>query len=167
MTVLDNPAQPAPSWAQLTAGGQCGSATGARATGESGLMIDGFPRQAAGPRFRFADANPTEAGRSYAQSLFAELPYMVGVLVRWELHLTEVEWDRLVTTGAALDVTGPGEFRVPFTLDVVASPPDRAGRAPDGVCADCWGTGYEIDSDATMTGVLGGLFVCFCTGLWV
>jgi len=34
-------------------------------------------------------------------------------------------------------------------------------------CDDCWGTGYEIDSDATMTGVMGGLFRCFCTGAWV
>jgi hypothetical protein len=29
------------------------------------------------------------------------------------------------------------------------------------------GTGYEIDSDATMTGVMGGLFRCFCAGVWV
>jgi hypothetical protein len=80
--------------------------------------------------------------------------------------LTEGQWDGLVVTGAALDVTGLGEYRVPFTLDVIASPPDRAGRMPDGVCPDCWGTGWGIDSDATMTGVLGGLFRCFCAGAW-
>jgi hypothetical protein len=130
-------------------------------------MCDGLPRQAAGPRFRFSEPNPAAPGRSYAQSLFADLPYMVGVLVRLDLHLSEAEWDCLVVTGAALDVAGPGEFRVPFTLDVVASPPDRAGRAPDGACPDCWGTGYAIDDDATMTGVLGGLFACFCVKAWV
>ena len=90
--------------------------------------MTGCPTQAAGPRFRFAQPNPAGvAGRTYAQSLFAELPYMVGVLVRRDLHLTETQWDGLVVTGAALDVTGPGEYRVPFTLDVIASPPDRAG----------------------------------------
>jgi hypothetical protein len=126
-------------------------------------MCDGLLRQAAGPRFRFVEPNPAAAGRSYAQSLYADLPYMVGVLVRWDLHLTEAEWNCLVAEGAALDVTGSGEYRVPFTLDVVASPPDRPGRAPDEVCGECWGTGYGIDDDQTMTGVLGGLFVCFCT----
>lgn len=132
------------------------------------LLCDGLPRQAAGPRVRFAESNPAGApGRTYAQSLFAELPYMVGVLVRADLHLTEAQWDGLVATGAALDVTGAGQYRVPFTLDVIASPPDRVGRAPDGVCDDCWGTGWEIDSDGTMTGVLGGLFRCFCNGAWV
>jgi len=59
------------------------------------LLCDGLPRQAAGPRFRFGEANPVAVGRSYAQSLFADLPYMVGVLVRWELHLTEAEWNCL------------------------------------------------------------------------
>jgi len=91
---------------------------------------------------------------------------MVGVLVRLDLHLTEPAWDRLVTTGAALALAGPAEYRVPFTLDVVASPTHRAGRAPDGACPDCWGSGYGVDEDATMTGVLGGLFVCFCAGTW-
>ena len=91
---------------------------------------------------------------------------MVGVLVGRELGLTGPQWDGLVVSGGVLDVTGTGEYRVPFTLDVVASPPDRAGRPPDDVCLDCWGTGYEIDSDATMTGILGGLFVRFCTGRW-
>jgi hypothetical protein len=133
-----------------------------------GVSCDGLPRQAAGPRVRFAESNPAGVpGRTYAQSLFAELPYMVGVLVRAELHLTEAQWDGLVATGAALEVTGPGQYRVPFTLDVIASPPDRAGHAPDGVCDDCWGTGWEIDSDGTMTGVVGGLFRCFCAGVWV
>jgi hypothetical protein len=132
------------------------------------VLSDGLPRQAAGPRFRFAQPNPAGvAGRTYAQSLFVELPYLVGVLVRRDLRLTEAEWDGLVCAGVALDVTGPEEYRVPFTLDVIASPPDRAGQPPDDVCADCWGTGYEIDSDATMTGVLGGLFRCFCAGAWV
>ena len=128
------------------------------------VLCDGLPREAAGVRFRFGEANPTAAGRTYAQSLYSDLPYMVGVLVRWHLHLTADEWDLLVTTGAALDVTGSEELRMPFTLDVVASPPCRAGRAPDGVCPDCWGTGHCIDDDATMTGVLGGLFVCSCSG---
>jgi hypothetical protein len=131
------------------------------------VLCDGLPRDAAGPRFRFGEVNPTAGGRTYAQSLFPDLPYLVGVLVRLELHLTEAEWDCLVTSGAALDVTGMGEFRVPFTLDVIASPPCRAGRVPDEVCLDCWGTGYSIDDDATMTGVLGGLFVCFCAQAWV
>jgi hypothetical protein len=130
------------------------------------VLCDGLPQHSAGPRFRFCEANPVAPGRTYAQSLLADLPYMVGVLVRLDLHLTEMEWDCLVTTGAALDVAGPGEFRVPFTLDVIASPPDRTGRAPDGVCPDCWGTGYDIDTDATMTGVLGALFVCFCARAW-
>ena len=77
------------------------------------VLCDGLPRQAAGPRFRFIQPNPAgAAGRSYAQSLFAELPYMVGVLVRRDLHLTEDQWDGLVATGAALDVAGPGEYRV-------------------------------------------------------
>jgi hypothetical protein len=128
-----------------------------------GVLCDGLPRQAAGPRFRFAEPNPTVAGRSYAQSRFAELPYMVGVLVRLDLRLAEDEWNDLAARGAVLSVTGLGEYRVPFTLDVVASPPDRPGRAPDEVCGECWGTGYGIDDDQTMTGVLGGLFVCFCT----
>ena len=133
-----------------------------------GVSCDRLPRHAAGPRFDFAQPNPAGvSGRTYAQSLFAELPYMVGVLVRAELQLTEAQWDGLVATGAALDVTGPGQYRVPFTLDVIASPPDRAGHPPDGVCDDCWGTGWEIDSDGTMTGVVGGLFRCFCAGVWV
>ena len=56
------------------------------------LLCDGLPRQAAGPRVRFAESNPAGApGRTYAQSLFAELPYMVGVLVRADLHLTEAQ----------------------------------------------------------------------------
>ena len=45
---------------------------------------------------------------------------MVGGLVRRDLHLTEEQWDGLVATGSALDVTGPGQYRVPFTLDVIA-----------------------------------------------
>jgi hypothetical protein len=137
-----------------------------KAAGAATLTCDGLPQQAAGPRFRFAEPNPVAPGRTYAQSLFADLPYLVGVLVRWELHLTEAEWDCLVAAGAALDVTGAGEFRVPFTLDVIASPPVRAGRPPDEVCGDCWGTGYGIDDDASMTSLLGGLFVCFCTAAW-
>ena len=93
---------------------------------------------------------------------------MVGVLVRPDLHLTEAQWDRLVATGAALDVTGPGEYRVPFTLDVIASPPDRAGRAPDGVCDGLLGHRLRRSTATrTMTGVLGGLFRCFCAGAWV
>src|SRR3954471_8825886 len=108
-----------------------GTSTAPRPARES-VLCDGLPRQAAGPRVRFAESNPAGVpGRTYAQSLFAELPYMVGVLVRVDLQLTETQWDGLVATGAALDATGPGEYRVPFTLDVVASPPDRAGRAPD------------------------------------
>ena len=128
----------------------------------------GSPIRRLGPGSASRSPNPAGVpGRTYAQSLFAELPYMVGVLVRAELHLAEEQWDGLVVTGAALDVTGLGQYRVPFTLDVIASPPDRAGRAPEGVCGDCWGTGWEIDSDATMTGVVGGLFRCFCAGVWV
>lgn len=133
-----------------------------------GIACDGLPRQAAGPRFQFRQPNPAGVpGRTYAQSLFAELPYLVGVLVRAELCITEQQWDGLVVTGGVLDVTGPWEYRVPFTLDVIASPPDRAGRAPDGVCEDCWGTSWEIDSDGTMSGVVGGLFRCFCSGAWI
>ncbi len=133
---------------------------------DDGLMCDGLPRQAAGPRFRFNQPNPVAAGRTYAQSLYAELPYLVGVLVRGDLRLSETEWDCLVVTGAALDVTGSGEYRVPFAFDLTASVLERPGRAPDGVCPDCWGTGMEIDSDGTITGVLGQLFVCFCARPW-
>lgn len=129
-------------------------------------MCDGLPRHAAGPRFRFNQSNPVAQGCTYADTTFADLPYMVGVLVRGELHLTDAEWDCLVAAGAALDVTGPGEYRVPFTLDVTASPPERIGRPPDDVCGECWGTGYDIDADRSMTGVLGALFVCFCAGVW-
>lgn len=138
-----------------------------RTSGTDRLMCDGLPRLAAGPRFRFGQPNPVVARRAFAQSLFEDLPYMIGVLVRYELGLTAAEWDCLVAGGVALDVTGPGEYRVPFTLDVIASPPDRAGSAPEGVCGDCWGTGYDIDNDASMTGVVGGLFRCFCAGVWV
>ncbi len=131
-----------------------------------GALCDGLPRQAAGPRFRFDQPNPVAARRTYAQSLYAELPYLVGVLVRGDLRLSETEWDCLVVTGAALDVTGAGEYRIPFTFDLTASVLERPGRAPEGVCPDCWGTGMEIDSDGTITGVLGQLFVCFCARPW-
>ena len=76
----------------------------------------------------FAQLNPVgAAGRTYAQSLFAELPYMVGVLVRRDLHLTEDQWDGLVATCFALDVAGPGEYRVPSRS--TSSPPRRTGQA--------------------------------------
>ena len=141
-----------------------GGADGAPAPADSvRLLCDGLPSQAAGPRFRFSEPNPVAAGRTYAQSLFQDLPYMVGVLVRRELHLTEPEWNDLVTTGGALDVTGPGECRMPFTLDAFASAPYWPDeQAPKEVCPDCWGSGYSVDDDATMTGALGRLFVCFC-----
>ncbi len=122
--------------------------------------------QAAGPRFRFDEPNPTVAGRTYAQSLYAELPYMVSVLVRTELQLTEAVWDCLVTAGVSLHVTGSGEYRIPFTFDLIAPVLERPGQPPEGVCPDCWGTGMEIDSDGTITGVLGQLFVCFCARPW-
>ena len=95
------------------------------------VMCDGLLRQAAGPRFRFSESNPAGTGRTYAQSRFAELPYLVGVLVHRDLGLSEVEWDDLVAVGAVLALTGPGEYRVPFTLDVIASParPGRTGPA--------------------------------------
>ena len=73
------------------------------------VLSDGLPRQAAGPRFRFAQPNPAGvAGRTYAQSLFVELPYMVGVLVRRDLRLTEAEWDGLVCAGVCAGRDGPG-----------------------------------------------------------
>jgi hypothetical protein len=131
------------------------------------VMCDGLPRQAAGPRFRFDQLNPAVAGgRTYAQSLFAELPYMVGVFVRTELRLTEEAWDSLVLAGGVSQIAGPGEYRIPFTLDVVVPVAERPGRVPDEVCPGCWGTGYEIDSDATMTGTMGRLYVCCCAGTW-
>ncbi len=122
--------------------------------------------QAAGPRFRFDEPNPTVTGRTYAQSLYAELPYMVSVLVRTELQLTEAVWDCLVTAGVSLHVTGSGEYRMPLTLDVIAAPTGHPDRAPAGVCPDCWGSGYSVDEDGTMTGVVGRLFVCFCAQGW-
>jgi hypothetical protein len=74
-----------------------------------GVLCDGLPRQAAGPRFRFAQLNPAGvAGRTYAQSLFVELPYLVGVLVRRDLHLSEAQWDGLVATGAPCTSRGRG-----------------------------------------------------------
>jgi hypothetical protein len=131
------------------------------------VMCDGLPRQAAGPRFRFDQLNPTITGRrTYAQSLLAELPYMVGVFVLAELGLTEEAWDGLVLAGASGEIAGSGEYRIPFTLDVIVAVAERPGRVPDEVCAGCWGTGYEIDSDATMTGTRGRLCVCSCAGTW-
>ncbi len=126
----------------------------------------GLAAGAAEPRFRFDELNPTVAGRSYARSLYAELPYMVSVLVRTELHLTEAVWDCLVIAGVALHVTGPGEYRMPLTLDVIAPPMGHPDRAPAEVCPDCWCSGYSVDEDGTMTGVLGRLFVCVCAGAW-
>jgi hypothetical protein len=131
-----------------------------------GSAATGRTAGATAPRFRFDEPNPTVMGRTYAQSLYAELPYMISVLVRTELHLTEAAWDSLVTAGVSLHLTGSGEYRMPLTLDVIAPPMQHPGRAPADVCPDCWGSGYSVDEDGTMTGVVGRLFVCFCAQRW-
>ena len=166
MTVLDDPPRPAPSWAPRTASGPHEQTTGARAARDFDQTIDGLSRHAAGPRFRFTDTNPV-TGRSYGRSSWSDLPYLIWVLVRDEVRLTDAEWDCLVASDSALDVVGSGEFRIPFTLDVTAVAHRRVGRPPEGVCGDCWGTGFDFDFDASMTGIADALFVCECAGGWM
>lgn len=117
-------------------------------------------RPAAGPSFRFTDRNPL-TGVSFARSAFEDLPYLVGVLVRRELLLSDMEWDCLLTSGSTLFVTGRGEFRVPFALAPTAERPPPC--LSPGMCRDCRGSGYTQDTDLSMTGVANAWAACMCT----
>jgi hypothetical protein len=120
---------------------------------------------AAGLRFRFTDVNPL-TGLSYARCWWEDLPYLVGVFVREHLELTSREWDALVIRDAVLDLVGRGDYELPFTVGVPLVIPARVGPVPHGRCPDCWGTGLDIDFDASMTGVRDALYVCYCIEAW-
>jgi hypothetical protein len=129
-------------------------------------MVDGQSHDVAGVRFRFTDCNPLTR-KPYACSRWWELPYLIGWLLREELQIPDVVWDCLVSRGSALDMVGPWEYRVPFTLDATAVTSRRIGRPPEDACREWWDSGLDVDTDTSMTGVTNAVFVCECIGDWV
>jgi hypothetical protein len=133
-------------------------------------VIDELPAHAAGLRFRFTDRNPL-TGMPYASSPWPDLPYLIRVLIRDQLLITEAAWVCLLARSRVLDMVGPWQFWIPFTLDLAvdttAVAHRRCGRPPDGVCGNCWGTGIEFDDDSSMTGTANALYVCSCMGAWL
>jgi hypothetical protein len=141
------------------------------------VLCDGLLRHATGLRFRFTDRNPLTDG-PYGASLWDDLPYCIGVLVRQELRVGPEEWDRRVAAGVTADVVGPGEYVVPLTVGLlppylricVGLPGEVGALTPrgllglDALCPDCWGSGLQVDYDASMTGFRNALFLCCCMG---
>lgn len=113
--------------------------------------------------FAFTDLNPI-TGRPLHTATHDDLPFMVSVLVK-RLVVDVDEWDALVAAGHGLDVVGDGLHRTPFAMLPVPGPrPMLPGRLGDD-CLDCGGGGIDVDTDATISGTLGALTACICTGV--
>lgn len=118
--------------------------------------------------FRFVDVNPWRPDASYSTSRYAELPPYAARHV----PVTEQVWDGLVrrdATDRVVDV-----WCLHSLAELVGWLVDQENRAvPAEVCPECWGTTVARDWDGSITGRLGGLYLCGCialaveTGQWV
>lgn len=128
---------------------------GALALAEVGPYVVEVPE-----RFRFSDENPLTL-EPYARGKFGDLPPYIETVIMDELELSPQEWDDLVEQGEVYSVVGPSqEFSLARFLRVVRK---RKGcEGPKGVCGDCWGTMAVDDFDGSMTGRVGGVYVCHC-----
>ncbi|MEU4739078.1 hypothetical protein AB0G02_01260 [Actinosynnema sp. NPDC023658] len=103
-------------------------------------------------------------GVALCASRFDDLPEFIALVVE-HMGFTASQWDRLVRAGEVVEEVDCHRARViPWTLNRPLSRPP-AGKAPEGTCPDCWGTCVEIDTDGSLTGVVGASLVCLCTRL--
>jgi hypothetical protein len=110
--------------------------------------------------FRFTDANP-EMGRSYAESVFRDLPEFMQDFVEDVLDLCVEKWNVLVALGKVLEFTGTGRYTIPASLPCVRRLA-RRGEGRSGFCPECDGSLVMIDTDGSYTGVLGTPVICTC-----
>ncbi|MEU4743607.1 hypothetical protein AB0G02_24515 [Actinosynnema sp. NPDC023658] len=116
-----------------------------------------------GREFHFWDVNPL-TGVALCASRFDDLPEFIALVVG-QMGFSAAQWDRLVRAGGVVEEVDCHRARViPWTLNrPLSSPP--VGKAPEGTCVECWGTCVEIDTDGSLTGVVGASLVCICTRL--
>ncbi len=111
-------------------------------------------------RFRFSDENPLTL-EPYARGRFGDLPPYIEHVITYVLELSAAQWDALVDADEVYSVVGPfQEFSLAGFLRSVRERGDWDG--PSHVCGDCWGTLAARDYDGSVTGRIGGVYVCFC-----
>jgi len=111
-------------------------------------------------RFRFSDDNPLTL-EPYARSRFDDLPGYAQDVVENRLGVKPAAWDALVDQGEAYGTTG---YRRAYSITgwLRSTRQHRHGTPPSGVCAECWGTCVELDTDGSLTGTVDQPVVCFC-----
>lgn len=106
--------------------------------------------------FRFVDTNPM-VGEPYSTSFARDLP-------PWamrEVPVTPEAWDSLVHAGATARVVDP--FRLCSLADIAVGLRLAAlGAPPPEVCVECWGTVVAVDTDGSLSGRVGALYLCSC-----
>lgn len=108
--------------------------------------------------FRFADQNPL-AGEPYLTSPMELLPPWAAR----ELPVTAWAWDALVHAGSTALVVDPyRRISLSWMRELVRLRPTV--DPPRDVCPDCWGTTVGLDTDGSLTGHVGALVLCACTG---
>ncbi|UJW33662.1 hypothetical protein L3Q67_07825 [Saccharothrix sp. AJ9571] len=114
-------------------------------------------------RFRLSDYNPLVAA-PYAECPVGELPPYIEDVITRELGLTAEAWDELVASGRVATVV---DLDAEFSLvEFRRSVSERGNReAPASVCGDCWGTLAACDFDGSVTGTVGGAYLCDCAGM--
>lgn len=111
-------------------------------------------------RFRFSDENPLTL-EPYARGRFGDLPPYIEDVIVEQVGLSPTRWNALVGAGEVYSVVGPfQEFSLAGFLRSVRERDVWDGS--EDVCGDCWGTLAAKDYDGSVTGRIGGVYVCFC-----
>jgi hypothetical protein len=115
--------------------------------------------------FRFSEINPVVRNKTYAESMFRDLPdWAMNVVLDagYRMHT----WNALVRNRTVMEV---GAFRAehPFASGKdwarTVARREKQGPPKDGnTCEECWGTGLSHDYDASVTGIRNAPYVCFC-----